>query len=145
MSMTNGYGAGTGGGYRQPPQQQQEPQTPAPGAPPFDFDKPIIQVAPMMLSLAHIKWIGALIISGIFTAQGAGWLFMPAKQTELTALVGVVRAIDERQMASQKAVERLTVAVDNLSAIVSEMGQAPDTEKPAQPRRRSNKAKPAAL
>ena len=59
----------------------------------------------------------------------------------MTALTNVVSGI----VAGQK---RMTEAVDNLSAIVAEMRQArppADTETPAQPRRRSNKAKPAAL
>jgi hypothetical protein len=55
----------------------------------------------------------------------AGWLFLPAKDTDLRKLEGVVQIVTQKQEASNSAIERLTLAVDNLSGLVDGLKNTP--------------------
>ena len=74
---------------------------------------------PSVITLATVRWIVGGIIGGIWSMYAAGWLFLPAKQSDLHALTQVVQTLDTAQKESRDAIARLTVAVDNLSGIVS--------------------------
>jgi hypothetical protein len=55
----------------------------------------------------------------------AGWLFLPAKDADLRKLEGVVQIVTQKQEASNSAIERLTLAVDNLSGLVDGLKNTP--------------------
>lgn len=63
--------------------------------------------------------------AAIATATTAGWLFLPAKNSDLQAVKAVVEIVRSEQQTSRDAVARLTVAVDNLAAVVEGLRQAP--------------------
>lgn len=82
--------------------------------------------------VSAIKWLAGGICAVIVTLNASGWLFVPAKQTELHALTQTVQAISQTMVAlqtaqkdGQVAVERLTLAVDNLSGIVDGLVNRP--------------------
>jgi hypothetical protein len=82
---------------------------------------PLAYYQPIAITPAVIKWIVGGVIAAIWSLQASGWLFLPAKDSELQALVRVVQTVQSAQDESRKAVERLTLAVDNLSGLVAEI------------------------
>lgn len=84
-------------------------------------DTPLAYYQPSVITLATVRWIVGGIIGGIWSMYAAGWLFLPAKQSDLHALTQVVQTLDTAQKESRDAIARLTVAVDNLSGIVSRL------------------------
>lgn len=82
---------------------------------------PIVTINQINLTGKQIVSIGSMLIGAIMSAYAAGWLFLPAKQSDLEALTRVVVALDTAQKESKGAIERLTVAVDNLSNIVTRL------------------------
>jgi hypothetical protein len=102
-----------------PPQQPPQPLT---------ADTPLAYYQPIAITPAIIRWLVMGVIGGIWSLYAAGWVFMPAKASELEALVKVVQAVQvageqQRQAtdAQRGSIERLTLAVDNLSGIVAEI------------------------
>jgi hypothetical protein len=92
--------------------------------PPMTDATPLAYYQPFAITPSTIKWFGGMVCAIIVTLHGSGWLFMPAKQDDMTALTRIVQTLQQGQAETNKAVERLTVAVDNLSGIVDGVKQA---------------------
>lgn len=88
---------------------------------PLGIDTPVAYYQPIAITPASIKWVVMGVIGGIWSLIAAGVLFIPAKQTDLETLTKVVQVIQTGQADAKIAVERLTVAVDNLSHLVDNM------------------------
>jgi hypothetical protein len=101
----------------------------SPSVPPaMTPDTPILQIAPLALSTAQLRWMFGAIIGGIWSAYLAGWLFLPAKDSDVQSLRGVVQIVQQEQEKSRDTLNRLTLAVDNLSGIVDRLSNAPRQE-----------------
>lgn len=111
--------------------QQSQPSPPT-------TDTPLAYYQPVAITGGTIKWIaGAIASVMMFLAASpvADRWMMPAKDSELKALQGVVETVRtqqtdfQRQMESSRdAIARLVLAVDNLSSIVSDIkNQKPRT------------------
>ena len=86
-----------------------------------DMNTPVIHVQPITISLAQVRWAVFGIIGAIWSLYTADYLYRPAKATDLEAIARVVQTLDIAQKESRDAVSRLTLAVDNLSGIVSRL------------------------
>jgi hypothetical protein len=82
---------------------------------------PVAYYTPIAITPASIRWLVGGTIAMVWSLIAAGVLFIPAKQTDLETLTKVVQVIQTGQADAKLAVERLTVAVDNLSGIVDGM------------------------
>lgn len=86
---------------------------------------PVVTFQQVALTAAQIRnlFLGAvgLISAGI----SAGWLFMPAKEADLKAVTAIVETLRTEADQNREAVTRLTVAVDNLSRLVSDLSDRP--------------------
>jgi hypothetical protein len=105
------------------PQVQQQQQPPAVLTP----DTPLAYYTPIAITPGTIKWfMGAIVgvIGFLATAPVAERYLNPAKQSDLETLTKVVQVIQTGQAESRAALERLTLAVDNLAGIVTEIKQA---------------------
>jgi hypothetical protein len=80
---------------------------------------PIVTINQINLTGKQIVSIGSMLIGAIMSAYAAGWLFLPAKQKEFEALNKVVVVMQQQLDESRQAINRLTLAVDNMSGIVS--------------------------
>lgn len=96
---------------------------------------PVITVSQFALTWDHIVKLGTLVFGAIMSAYAAGWIFVPAKQTELEALTRVVQVLQTGQAETREAVGRLTLAVDNLASKVVELRDRPAPRAPAAPKR----------
>lgn len=101
----------------------------SPGVPPgMTTDTPIAYYTPIAITPATIKWfLGAIvgIIGFLATAPVAERYMMPAKQADLEVLTKVVQVLQTGQNDGKLAMERVTLAIDNLSGIVAGMKNAP--------------------
>jgi hypothetical protein len=88
-------------------------------------DTPVAYYQPIAITPSTIKWAAAGIIGVIWSMYTADYLYRPARQSEFEALTKVVQVIQQGQAETSKAVERLTLAVDNLSGIVTTIKGAP--------------------
>ena len=104
--------------------------------PPSAYDVPPTEsaVVKIDLGLSGRQIIGAFTAIGTFivTAFTAGWLFLPARDSDLKTLQGVVEIVRQQQQdfqrqleASREAVVRMTMALDNLSGVVEGLRQTP--------------------
>jgi hypothetical protein len=88
-------------------------------------ERPIVQINQINLTskqlLAGVMAVCTLIGSGAF----GGWLFMPARATDLDALKGIVELVRTEQQTNKEAIQRMTQAVDNLAGVVDGLRQAP--------------------
>ncbi len=103
--------------------QQAQQQQPAA----LTTDTPIAYYQPIAITPGTIKWvIGAVvgIIGFLASAPVAERYLNPAKQSDLETLARVVQVIQTGQAESREALNRLTLAVDNLAGIVTEIKQA---------------------
>jgi hypothetical protein len=100
--------------------------------PPSTYNAPPAETAVVKidLGLSGRQILGAFTALGTFlvTAFTAGWLFLPARDSDLKTLQGVVEIVRQQQLdfqrqleASRDAVTRLTLAVDNLSGKIQEI------------------------
>ena len=80
---------------------------------------PIVTINQINLTGKQIVSIGSMLIGAIMSAYAAGWLFLPAKQAEFEALNKVVVVMQQQLNESRQAINRLTLAVDNMSGIVA--------------------------
>jgi hypothetical protein len=80
--------------------------------------QPAVTINQIQLTGRQIMALGSAVIGAIMSAYGAGWLFMPAKDSDLKSLVQIVTTMQQQTDANRQAVERLTLAVDNLSGLV---------------------------
>lgn len=95
------------------------------GSPPMTAETPILQISPINLSVAQLRWIVSGIIGAIWSAYAAGWLFLPAKDVDLQTLRTSFEIVQKEQIQARDALVRLTTAVDNLSGLVDRLGNAP--------------------
>jgi hypothetical protein len=97
-----------------------EVQTVANGAlqHPAATEAPVVTVNQINLSGKQILAIFGGVCSAIVSLYGSGWLFRPAKDADLQALTQIVQKL---QAESDKSINRLTVAIDNLSGLVAEI------------------------
>lgn len=86
-------------------------------------DTPIAYMQPLAITPGLIRWVCVTIIGAIWSLYAAGWLFLPAKQDDVTKLTSIVQVLQTGQNDAKLAVERLTLAVDNLSGLVNELRQ----------------------
>lgn len=84
---------------------------------------PVAYYTPVAITPATIRWVIGGVIAAIWSASAAGWLFLPAKQDDMTKLTQIVQTLQVKQDETNAAVKRLTEAVDNLSGIVSTIKQ----------------------
>jgi len=101
-----------------------QPQ-PASDVPSDMQEPPALTINAITLSWKQIAAAGASVIGAIWSFYVGGYLFVPAKESDLKALTGVVQKIQETVSAFQaendKTISRLTMAIDNLSGLVSEV------------------------
>lgn len=110
-------------------QHQQSPPSPQ------TTDTPLAYYQPVAITGGTIKWIaGAIASVMMFLAASpvADRWMMPAKDSELKALQGVVELMRQQHMDLQKQMEttrdamaRLTLAVDNVAGVVADLKQTP--------------------
>lgn len=86
---------------------------------------PIVTINQINLTGKQIVSIGSMLIGAIMSAYAAGWLFLPAKQKELESLHGVVQVMQQQLNESKAAINRLTVAVDHMSSIITDLKNTP--------------------
>lgn len=106
----------------------QQPQQYAPASPPPMAEQPLAVINPIQITPGVIKWVVGMIASVImFLAASpvAERYLNPAKQSDLEAISILVKVLQEGQTVMKTAqneqrvaLERLTLAVDNLSGIV---------------------------
>jgi hypothetical protein len=97
------------------------------------------------LKARHIIIAFSGLVAAFSAAAGAGWLVLPAKQSDLTRVEQGLDAIRMEVRAMQGITERLTVAVQGLQGAVEELRMAPPkvivrAAKPAAPGARSRPA-----
>lgn len=115
----------TNGGFPGHQAQPMQPETGQSGSVPMAAEMPILQISPINLSVAQLRWIVSGIIGAIWSAYAAGWLFLPAKDTDLQTLRTSFEIVQKEQAQARDALVRLTTAVDNLSGLVDRLGNAP--------------------
>jgi hypothetical protein len=98
-------------------QQQQQPYPETPGA------QPLVTINQINLTAAQIWSLGAAVVGAIMSMYAGGYLFLPAKESELKEVTKIVEVLKEDTGSNRMAIERLTIAVDNLSGIVAVMAQ----------------------
>lgn len=117
---------GNGSSYALPPDiQASSDGDGAPARPFITINQISLTWRQIGVAIAGIPTVAAFLVT-------SGWLFMPAKEKDFSALRDVVtvmtRTLDEMQsqtQANRTSIGRLTEAVDNLSNIVSELKNAP--------------------
>jgi hypothetical protein len=90
-------------------------------------ETPVAYYQPIAITPGTIKWVAGLLVGGLVFLSGlpaAERYMRPAPQSEMDSLSKVVQILQQGQSETQKAVERLTIAVDNLSGIVAELKSA---------------------
>lgn len=85
---------------------------------------PAVTINQINLTWPQILSAAGSVIAAIWSAYAAGWLFLPAKESELKEVTKVVEVLQTGTKSNREAIERLTVAVDNLSTIVERINQA---------------------
>lgn len=119
--MGSGNGMASAYGNQQPPSAYDAPPT----------ESAVVKID---LGLSGRQIIGAFTAIGTFivTAFTAGWLFLPARDSDLKTLQGIVEIVRQQHAdfqrqheASRDALARMTVAIDNLSYVVEGLRQAP--------------------
>jgi hypothetical protein len=120
--MGSGNGMASAYGTQQPPDAYNAPQP---------TETAVVKID---LGLSGRQILGAFTALGTFlvTAFTAGWLFLPARDSDLKTLQGVVEIVRQQQLdfqrqleASRDAVSRMTMAIDNLSGVVEGLRQTP--------------------
>jgi len=85
--------------------------------------QPLVTITPPAIRLTGAQiWTAILAIPAtvaLLTSQG--WIYKPARDSELTAVVTIVQSLQQAHEKSNETIKRLTEAVDNLSGIVSRM------------------------
>lgn len=86
-----------------------------------DMNAPVIHVSPISISLAQVRWAVLGLIGAIWSLYSAEYLYRPAKHSDVEAISRVVQTLDIAQRESREAISRLTVAVDNMSGILTRL------------------------
>lgn len=84
---------------------------------------PLVTITPPAIRITGAQiWAAILAIPAtvaLLTSQG--WLYVPAKDSELQPLVSVVQTLQKGQEDTAAAIRRLTEAVDNISNLVAKL------------------------
>lgn len=119
--MGSGNGMASAYGTQQPPDA-------------YNTQQPEASVIKIDFGLSGRQILAGLGAIGTFfaTAITAGWLFLPARDSDLKTLQSVVEIVRQQQTdfqrqleASRDAVARMTMAIDNLSGVVEGLRQTP--------------------
>lgn len=113
------------GSSAQPPQQQQQ-EPPAYDQTALAVFQPVV-ITPALIGSA-VKWISGAVVAvvGIMSAaNGFERYMLPAKDSDLKLWVEVVKGVQQAQGEQKQSIDRLTLAVDNLSSEISIMRKAP--------------------
>lgn len=120
--MGSGNGMASAYGTQQPPDAYNAPQP---------TETAVVKID-LGLSGRQILWALGSFATFLTTAFTAGWLFLPARDSDLQTLRGVVEIVRQQQLdfqrqleSSRDAVSRMTLAIDNLSGVVEGLRQAP--------------------
>ncbi len=84
---------------------------------------PLVTINQINLTAAQIWSVGATVVGAIMSMYAAGYLFLPAKESELKEVTKIVEVLKQDTATNRQAIDRLTTAVDNLSGIVAVMAQ----------------------
>jgi hypothetical protein len=116
--MGSGNGMASAYGTQQPPDAYNAPQP---------TETAVVKID---LGLSGRQILGAFTALGTFlvTAFTAGWLFLPARDSDLKTLQGVVEIVRQQQLdfqrqleSSRDAMARMTMAIDNLSGKIQDL------------------------
>jgi hypothetical protein len=119
MRMLNGTGVVM--------QSAQEGSTQSPPLNVLGANTPVAYYQPIAITPATIKWLCAGAVAWL-ALMPSGFLdryLSPAKDSDLKALTAIVQVLQQGQADTAKAVERLTLAVDNMSGILAEVKNRP--------------------
>lgn len=103
-----------------------QPQASQPLPPGVGVDTPIAYYQPIAITPGTIKWIAGMIGGVMIFLAGspmAEKYLNPAKQSDLVLMQEIVKTLQIGQTEQRDALQRLTLAVDNLSGIVAGMQQ----------------------
>jgi hypothetical protein len=89
-----------------------------------EHPQPVIRIDLGLTGAQVLAALGGL-ATIITTGLTAGWLFLPAKDSDLKATQALVEIVRGEQRDSRATIARLTQAVDNLAGIVAAMKDAP--------------------
>lgn len=85
--------------------------------------QPLVTITPPAIRITGAQvWTAILAIPAtvaLLTSQG--WLYVPAKDSELQPLVSIVQSLQKGQEDTAAAIRRLTEAVDTVSSLVAKL------------------------
>lgn len=84
-------------------------------------DSVIAYYQPIAITPNLIKWLVGGVIGAIWSMYLAGWLFVPAKDTELQQVKGLVEIIKTEQQNNKQTFTELKGAIDGLTQAVAEI------------------------
>ena len=84
-------------------------------------DTVIAYYQPIAITPNLVKWVIGGIIGAIWSMYLAGWLFLPAKDTELQQVKGLVEIIKTEQQNNKQTFTDLKGAIDGLTSAVAEI------------------------
>jgi hypothetical protein len=93
---------------------------------PMGPETPVAYYQPVAITPGTIKWVAGCLAAALIFLSGlpaAERYMKPAAQSDLDVLSKVVQVLQTGQAETKVAMERLTLAVDNLSGIVNELRQ----------------------
>lgn len=81
---------------------------------------PLVTITPPTVRLTGAQiWTAILSIPAtVAMLASLGIFYIPAKQTDMTAITTIVQSLQKGQQDSVAAIQRLTEAVDNISSLV---------------------------
>lgn len=106
-----------------PPYQAHPAQLP----PGIGTDTPLAYYQPIAITPGTIKWVAGAVASVMLFLAGspiAERYMSPAKQSDLVIMQEIVKTLQVGQHEQRTALERLTLAVDNLAGIVTGLQQS---------------------
>jgi hypothetical protein len=90
---------------------------------PASEGQPLVTISPPAIRITGAQiWAAILAIPAtvaLLTSQG--WLYVPAKDSEVQPLVAIVQTLQKGQEDTTQAIRRLTEAVDNISGLVAKL------------------------
>lgn len=115
--MGSGNGMASAYGTQQPPDAYNAPHP----------ETAVVKID-LGLSGRQILWALGSFATFLTTAFTAGWLFLPARDSDLQTLRGVVEIVRQQQLdfqrqleSSRDAMARMTMAIDNLSGKIQDL------------------------
>jgi hypothetical protein len=84
---------------------------------------PIAYYQPIAITPALIKWVCGTIIAAFSYGLAAGWVFMPAKDTDVKELRTIVEMIRADQQAHNKSMEEFRTTLAGIRLAVEDVQQ----------------------